>query len=63
VWRVDRLCRSLIEVLNTVNGLRDAGTDARAFSDEIDPATSTAWLMLNMLASRTEYDRELIVVQ
>jgi DNA invertase Pin-like site-specific DNA recombinase len=61
VWRVDRLGRSLIGVLNTVNGLRDAGINVRSISDGIDPATSTGRPMLNMLATLAEYERELIV--
>ena len=61
VWRVDRLGRSLIDVLNTVNLLRDRGVQVRSVSDGIDPATSTGRLMLNMLATLAEYERELIV--
>lgn len=61
VWRIDRLGRSLIDVLNTVNGLRDSGIAVRSISDGIDPATSTGRLMLNMLATLAEYERELIV--
>jgi DNA invertase Pin-like site-specific DNA recombinase len=61
VWRVDRLGRSLIDVLNTVNLLRERGVQVRSISDGIDPATSTGRLMLNMLATLAEYERELIV--
>ncbi|WP_271396310.1 recombinase family protein [Neomicrococcus lactis] len=61
VWRVDRLGRSLIDVLNTVNLLRERGVNVRSISDGIDPATSTGRMMLNMLASLAEYERELIV--
>ena len=61
VWRVDRLGRSLVDVLNTVNLLRDRGVHVRSISDGIDPATSTGRLMLNMLATLAEYERELIV--
>lgn len=61
VWRVDRLGRSLIDVLNTVNLLRERGIHVRSISDGIDPATSTGRLMLNMLATLAEYERELIV--
>ncbi|GAB3555445.1 recombinase family protein [Arthrobacter tumbae] len=60
VWRVDRLGRSLIDVLNTVNMLRERGILIRSLSDGIDPATSTGRLMLNMLATLAEYERELI---
>ncbi|MBG6218599.1 DNA invertase Pin-like site-specific DNA recombinase [Arthrobacter sp. CAN_A6] len=61
VWRVDRLGRSLIDVLNTVNSLREQGILVRSLSDGIDPETSTGRLMLNMLATLAEYERELIV--
>lgn len=61
VWRVGRLGRSLIDVLNTVNLLRDRGIQVRSISDGIDPETSTGRLMLNMLATLAEYERELIV--
>lgn len=60
VWRVDRLGRSLIDVLNTVNLLRGRGVAVKSISDGIDPATSTGRLMLNMLATLAEYERELI---
>ena len=61
VWRVDRLGRSLIDVLNTVTLLRERGVNVRSISDGIDPATTTGRLMLNMLATLAEYERELIV--
>ncbi len=61
VWRVDRLGRSLVDVLNTVNLLRERGILVRSLSDGIDPETSTGRLMLNMLATLAEYERELIV--
>ncbi|MGP0223692.1 recombinase family protein [Paenarthrobacter sp. NCHU4564] len=60
VWRVDRLGRSLIDVLNTVNVLRGTGVELRSISDGIGPATTTGMLMLNMLATLAEYERELI---
>lgn len=61
VWRVDRLGRSLIDVLNIVNLLRERGVHLRSISDGIDPVTSTGRMMLNMLATLAEYERELIV--
>ncbi|MFE4198450.1 recombinase family protein [Paenarthrobacter sp. NPDC056912] len=60
VWRVDRLGRSLIDVLNTVTLLRGRGVELRSISDGIDPATTAGRLMLNMLATLAEYERELI---
>ncbi len=61
VCRVDRLGRSLIDVLNTVNLLRERGVLVRSISDGIDPGTTNGRLMLNMLATLAEYERELIV--
>lgn len=60
VWRIDRLGRSLINVLNTVNMLRDKGVKIRSLSDGIDPETTSGRLMLGMLATLAEYERELI---
>lgn len=60
VWRIDRLGRSLIDVLNTVNLLRDRGVKIRSISDGIDPETSSGRMMLGMLATLAEYERELI---
>jgi len=60
VWRIDRLGRSLIDVLNTVNLLRDKGVKIRSLSDGIDPETTSGRLMLGMLATLAEHERELI---
>lgn len=60
VWRVDRLGRSLIDVLNTVNLLTERGIGLRSIQDGIDPATTSGKMLLNMLASLAEYERELI---
>lgn len=60
-WRIDRLGRSRIDVPNTVDILRGRGGHRRSLSYSIDPATSTGRLILRMLATLAEYERELIV--
>ncbi|QFQ30990.2 recombinase family protein [Janibacter melonis] len=60
VWRIDRLGRSLIDVLNTLNLMRDKGVKIKSLSDGIDPETTSGRLMLGMLATLAEYERELI---
>ena len=60
VWRIDRLGRSLIDVLTTVAELADQGITVRSISDGIDPTTPVGRLMLGMLATLAEYERELI---
>ncbi len=48
----------MIDVLNTVKLLRDV--QVKSISDGIDPSTTSGRLMLNMLATLAEYERELI---
>lgn len=60
VWRIDRMGRSLMDVLNTVTELRDRGIQVRSISDGIDPATASGRMMLGMLATMAEYERELV---
>ena len=59
-WRIDRLGRSLIDVLQTVADLQGRGIGVRSISDGIDPSTPTGRLMLGLLATLAEYERELI---
>lgn len=60
VWRIDRLGRSLLDVLHTVELLRGRDISVRSLSDGIDPSTSTGRLMLGLLSTLAEYERELI---
>jgi len=46
VWRVDRLGRSLIDVLNMVKLLREREVHLKSISDRFDPATTSGRLML-----------------
>lgn len=60
VWRVDRIGRSMIDVITTVNDLIHRGVQVRSLSDGIDPSTREGRLMLNLMATFAEYERELI---
>lgn len=60
VWRIDRLGRSLIDVLTTVEQLTARGVGVRSISDNIDPSTSTGRLLLNLMAVLAEHERALI---
>lgn len=59
VWRLDRLGRSLGEVLDTVTMLGERGINLCSLQDGIAPGTTDGHLMLNLLASLAEYDRHL----
>jgi DNA invertase Pin-like site-specific DNA recombinase len=60
VWRIDRIGRSMIDVVTTVKDLLDRGVEVRSISDGIDPSTREGCLMLNLMATFAEYERELI---
>lgn len=60
VWRIDRIGRSMIDVITTVNVLLERGVAVRSLADGIDPATREGRLMLNLMATFAEYERELI---
>lgn len=59
VWRIDRLGRSLVEVLETVSELRERGIKLHSVQDSIDPATTHGRLVLDLLAKLAEYERHL----
>lgn len=60
VWRLDRIGRSMIDVIMTVSELQQRGVHLRSLSDSIDPSTREGRLMLNLMATFAEYERELI---
>lgn len=60
VWRIDRIGRSMIDVITTVKDLLDRGIEVRSLSDSIDPSTREGRLMLHLMATFAEYERELI---
>lgn len=59
VWRLDRLGRSLREVLETVGMLVERGILLRSLQDGVDPSTTHGRLMLGLLSSLAEYERHL----
>ncbi|MFF4095856.1 recombinase family protein [Streptomyces sp. NPDC001834] len=50
----------MIDVVSTVKDLVERGVAIRSISDHIDPTTSQGRLMLNLMATFAEYERELI---
>jgi DNA invertase Pin-like site-specific DNA recombinase len=50
----------MIDVITTVKDLLDRGVEVRSLSDGIDPSTREGRLMLNLMATFAEYERELI---
>lgn len=59
VWKLDRLGRDALQVLNTVKMLRDNGIEVRSLTDGLDSNTPTGRLTLGILAHIAEYELEL----
>ncbi len=60
VWRLDRLGRSLFELLKLIRDLNKRGVEFRSLSENLDTSTSAGRLLLHVLASMAEFERSLI---
>lgn len=61
VTRLDRLGRSTVDVLRTVQDLDSRGITIEALDTQLDTRTASGRLVLSVLASMTEFERSLIV--
>ncbi len=60
VWKLDRLGRNMIHILQTVKALTDRGVTLVSTTDGIDSSTPAGRMMIGVLGSLAEYERELI---
>lgn len=60
VYSLSRLGRSLLQVLQTVQGLTARGVALRSLEQDFDTNTATGRLILNMLVSLAEFERDLM---
>src|SRR5260370_25782952 len=60
VWRLDRLGRSLKELIATVSGLAGRGVELRSLKENIDTTTPTGKFMFHIMPAPTAVGRELI---
>lgn len=60
VWKLDRLGRNTLHVLETVKALTDRGVTLVSTSDGIDSSTAAGRMMIGVLGSLAEYERELV---
>lgn len=61
VWKIDRLARSVVDLLNILNTLRSHGVDFCSTTQAIDTTTSYGKMVLTFLAAIAEFERETIV--
>jgi DNA invertase Pin-like site-specific DNA recombinase len=60
VWKLDRLGRDTLHILETVKDLTDRGVTLVSITDGIDSSTAAGRMMIGVLGSLAEYERELI---
>ncbi len=60
VWRLDRLGRSLQELITLVDGIRAKGADFKSVTENIDTTTPGGKLIFHVFAALAEYERGII---
>ena len=60
VWRLDRLGRSLIHLIETINQLEERSIDFRSLREAIGTTTSGGKLVFQIFGALAEFERNLI---
>jgi DNA invertase Pin-like site-specific DNA recombinase len=60
VWKLDRLSRSLKDVLHIMERIATAGAGFRSLTENIDTTTPAGRMMMQMVASFAEFERAMI---
>lgn len=61
VWKLDRLGRSVKDLVNLVTQLLDKGIQFKSVTDNIDTTSASGRFFFNIMASLAQMERELIV--
>lgn len=60
VWKLDRLSRSLKDLLLILERVEKAGAGFRSLTENIDSTTPSGRMMMHMLGSFAEFEREMV---
>jgi DNA invertase Pin-like site-specific DNA recombinase len=60
VWKLDRIGRSMKDLLTIVNGFEEKGIHFVSLKENIDTSTATGKLIFNIFASLAEFERDII---
>lgn len=60
VWRLDRLGRSLKDLIETVNMLGERGIELKSLKENIDTSTPSGKLMFHLIGAMAEFERDII---
>jgi len=60
VWRLDRLGRSLRQLIETVTMLAERGIELRSLKENIDTTTPTGKLLFHIIGAMAEFERDVI---
>ena len=60
VWKLDRLARSLKQLIETVEGLEETGVGFRSLTETIDTTTPGGRLVFTIFAGLAEFERSII---
>ena len=60
VWKLDRLGRSMIHLLQTVTELEGQGVGFRSLTENIDTTTTTGRLVFHIFGALGQFERDLI---
>lgn len=60
VWKLDRLGRSLKDLIETLNLLKDRGVDFISLTEHIDTTTPGGKLIFHLMGALAEFERDLI---
>ncbi len=60
VWKLDRLSRSLKDLINTLDELGSLGIDFVSYDNKIDTSTPTGKLVFQVIGAVAEFERDII---